>query len=765
MKVPTEFTTFISNLVSVPKQAEFIFRFLMAALIIVLMVGLLAFPIPGRDQLQIEEGKVAPRDIFSQRPISYDSQIRTDEVGERQAQAVLTQYDNEERRIRRQQVERAHQILEFVSVVRDDPYATPELQNDYLFAIQDLSLSPESTIAILGMPNENWAMAVREIPTALDRAMREDIYDYSLVTIRSRAMSYIEIDGEDGVIDEEVAQVVEEFVKELIQPNYIRNQERTEQMRAEARSNVDPQNVTLEQGEVILRAGEVVGPEDVEVLQALGRLQSEWSWSDVARALLFTLLLMALVVLAALRLQPQILYDLQTLGLITAIIALWLITAKIMIINQPWLPYLYPIAAFSMMLLLFMELRVAIIFLAALILVVYYLDMTNVPLLPYMTIGPLLGSIVLGKAERPVAFLWSAVAIMLGNLFARMTFDLSAPTNLVWFAWIALLNGGLAAGLALISYLVLGNLFGIITSLQLTELSRPTHPLLRQLLMKSSGTYHHTIVVSNLAERAAESIGADAFLARVGAYYHDIGKTVRPYFFAENILDGESPHDKLDPETSAQIIISHVTDGLDLAQKYRLPPRIQDCIREHHGSALVKYFYIQAQNDAPEGVEIDAEKYRYPGPSPQSKETAILLLADTCEAAVRAIRPESKEALAALIERLINDRLSDGDLDECDLTFKELQTVKGVFLHVLLGMHHPRVSYPESDQDKAPTPSTSDTKSEHPIESHSAIKEIDLSEVKSIDEFDQIGDDYSEDTDDFLLIDDRVDAGVELISE
>src|SRR5690606_10324269 len=221
---------------------------------------------------------------------------------------------------------------------------------------------------------------------------------------------------------------------------------------------------------------------------------------------------------------------------------------------------------------------------------------------PYLCLGSLVGAMVLGRAERLSAFLWAGVAVALVNWLTmaacRAPFEAFTTARLLPLHVVVFLNGGLSASVAMIGYFVLGNLFGITTPLQLTELSRPTHPLLRQLLLKASGTYHHTILVSNLAERAAAAIGADALLVRVGAYYHDIGKTVRPYFFGENILDGSSPHEKLDPLTSAQIIISHVKDGVDLAQKYKLPDRIQDFIREHHGQSLVKYFFVQAQRDA-----------------------------------------------------------------------------------------------------------------------------------------------------------------------
>jgi putative nucleotidyltransferase with HDIG domain len=262
----------------------------------------------------------------------------------------------------------------------------------------------------------------------------------------------------------------------------------------------------------------------------------------------------------------------------------------------------------------------------------------------------------------------------------------------------------------LIGYFLLGNLFGITTPLQLTELSRPTHPLLRQLLLKASGTYHHTILVSNLAERAAATIGADALLVRVGAYYHDIGKTVRPYFFAENILDGSSPHEKLDPLTSAQIIISHVKDGVDLAQKYKLPDRIQDFIREHHGRSLVKYFYLQAQQQKSTMVRrLSTRRISVIQGRTRSRETAVLMLADTCEAAVRAMRPASREELELMVDRLIDERIASGELNESNLTFRELQIVKEVFLHVLQGVHHPRIRYPDNAKTPAleaatPTP-------------------------------------------------------------
>jgi putative nucleotidyltransferase with HDIG domain len=257
-----------------------------------------------------------------------------------------------------------------------------------------------------------------------------------------------------------------------------------------------------------------------------------------------------------------------------------------------------------------------------------------------------------------------------------------------------IVNGALSASLSLIGLFLAGTLLGVTTSLQLLELARPTQPLLRELLLRAPGTYHHSLMVSNLAEQAAERIGADALLTRVGAYYHDVGKMVRPYFFVENQMDGINLQDRLDPRTSAQIIINHVKDGLDLAKKHRLPYDVRAFIPEHQGAGLIKYFYHRALDQADDPAQVDEKDYRYPGPKPQSKETAIVLLADSCEAAVRAAHPNSVEEIDKIVHRIINEKLAGGDLDECDLTTRDLDQIRKAFVEMLHGVFHPRIKYP-----------------------------------------------------------------------
>jgi len=202
-------------------------------------------------------------------------------------------------------------------------------------------------------------------------------------------------------------------------------------------------------------------------------------------------------------------------------------------------------------------------------------------------------------------------------------------------------------------------------------------------------------MVSNLAEQAAERIGADALLTRVGAYYHDVGKMVRPYFFVENQVDGVNFQDRLDPRISVQIIIRHVQDGLDLARKYRLPRDVRAFIPEHQGTGIIKFFYHQALERAEDPSQVDEADFRYPGPKPQRKETAIVMLADSCEAAVRAAHPASGEEIGKVVRRIINEKLTSGELDECDLTARDLDQIRGAFVEMLQGVFHPRIKYPE----------------------------------------------------------------------
>jgi putative nucleotidyltransferase with HDIG domain len=233
--------------------------------------------------------------------------------------------------------------------------------------------------------------------------------------------------------------------------------------------------------------------------------------------------------------------------------------------------------------------------------------------------------------------------------------------------------------------------------MKLIELSNPNHPLLRKILTEAPGTYHHSLMVANLAESACEAIGANGLIARVGCYYHDIGKTRRPNFFIENQINNENPHDRLAPEKSADIIIAHVQDGVNVLKKYRIPKEIIEIAEQHHGTTLLRYFYHRAMQD---GQVVKEEEFRYPGPKAQTKESAVVGIADSVEAAVRSLKQPTPEQIENLVKNIIDNRLQDGQLNECDLTLKEVEIILHTLCESVKGIFHSRIEYPDMTKQK-----------------------------------------------------------------
>ncbi len=669
----------------------------------IVLIALLAWELPYGSRLLLHPGDIAPFTVVAPKHLTYESKVLTEQARERAAQQVPEQYDLEEATIRRQQVALARDALAQASEIRSHVDDTLINKTDDLMAIPALNIDAQTVVQVLSLTDEQWAQVVREVPIALDRVMRMEIRETTINQARRNVPNVI-----SSALDDVSSDVVIQLVRNLIRPNSFYNAERTEALRAEARATVPTQYATLTEGETVIRSGDKATALQAEALAVLSGLQSEWDFWTVVRSTVFGILVLTLTIVALLRVRRRLRENPREQALMLVVTVIWLLAAKFMMVNHPWLPFFYPLAAYGILISVLCDLRSAQVLITMFTLVLLYMLPGNAAVVIYQAAGATTAILIVGRAERLSLFLWAGMGVAVTNLAVMVAmfapFVGYSSTMIAEMLLVSAINGTLAAAIALIGYFLLGNLFGITTPLQLTELSRPTHPLLRQLLLKASGTYHHTILVSNLAERAAAAIGADALLVRVGAYYHDIGKTVRPYFFAENILDGSSPHEKLDPLTSAQIIISHVKDGVDLAQKYKLPARIQDFIREHHGRSLVKYFYLQAQRQHDGETPIAEADFRYPGPNPRSRETAVLMLADTCEAAVRAMRPASREELEMIVNRLIDERIASGELNDSNLTFHELQIVKDVFLQVLQGVHHPRILYP--DNARSPTSTT-----------------------------------------------------------
>ena len=668
-------------------------RAILSGLLFVLVVsGILVFQFLPMDRVILDEGDVSDSDIRAPHEITYVSQILTEEARARAEAAVRDIYDPPDARVARQQVTKVRQILDYVDSVRQDSYARPEQQRQWIEGIPDLSLSAAVIDQILSLPEEDWQAVRAETISVVDQAMREEIRGSQLDQARRRVSTLVGLE-----LSEVEAGIVSDLARDLIKSNSFYNAEKTNEAKRLARESVQPVSRTIAEGEIILREGDIVTPLDVEALSVLGLRQAGIEWQGVVGTVIFVLLIAIVLGLYLFRFQQEYWVRWPRMLLLLLLLVLFILAAKLMVSDQAILSYLLPTAALSMLLTVLLGPQLAITVTVLFSMVVGFMAGGSLELAVYALVGGLIASLSLVRVERLNAFLWAGVYVALANLAVILAFRLPNQdydaVRLLTLAGFSLVNGGLSASLTLAGFYLLGTLFNITTSLQLMELARPTHPLLRQLLLKAPGTYHHTILVSNMAEEAAGRIGADALLARVGAYYHDIGKTIRPYFFVDNQVEGVNVHERLDPRTSAQIVISHVKDGLDLAKRHRLPRKIRDFIPQHHGTSLATYFYQQARES--EGDEVNEEDFRYPGPKPQTKETAIVMLADICEAAVRAERPASIEEIEELVREIIGSKVLAGQLDECDLTLRDLDEIRNAFVNILQGVFHPRIKYPE----------------------------------------------------------------------
>ncbi|MEJ2209398.1 MAG: HDIG domain-containing protein [Anaerolineae bacterium] len=665
---------------------------LAAAISAVLLVDFLP-----SNRVLLNAGDVSRVEILAPSDLTYESEIRTRQAREAQAASVQEIYDPPDAMVARQQEIRARQVLDFFSTVREDAYALPEQKQRWLAAVPDLSLSTTTLTRTLLLDEEDWLEVRDETVRVLSRVyVNAEIRENQVDRTRQRLPTLV-----DHSMSDEQAEVVNDIAGGLVTANTFYNAARTEEARQQAREATEPVNVTIHQGEAIVRDGSLVRATDIEALDAYGLRQQAVPWQSVAGTIILAVMATIVAELMIFRLEPELWQRWRRAIVTLLLIVLFVAASKLMLpLNDSVVPYLYPLPALSMLLTILFGTPLGMALGVVVGLIGTYVAGGSLEITIYLLVGTLIGALALGQAERLKAFLRAGLAVALANAAVIFVFGLLTPQQDVLrttiHALVGVVMGGLAASLTLAAFFGLSTLLDVITPFQLMELSRPTHPLFRQLLLKAPGTYHHTLLVANMAEEAAERIGADGLLARVGTYYHDIGKTVRPYFYTENRVGTVNPHERLDPRTSAQIILSHVSDGLELAKKYHLPSAVRAFIPEHHGTGMTLAFYRMAVNEAGgDGHQVDEKDFSYAGPKPQSRETAITMLADSCEARVRSAEPSSLAEIEHIVADTIKSRLDQGQLDECDLTLHDLKEVQAAFVSVLKGVFHPRVKYPE----------------------------------------------------------------------
>lgn len=650
----------------------------------------------------LQPGEVAGQDILAPYPLTITSQVLTDEARREAAAGVAGVYDPPESQVTRDQLDRLNATLEFIDAVRADEFASSEEKTADLLTMSELELDEQGAQAILDLSDARWQAVKLEAIAVLEQVMRTEIRPDRVEQVRRSIPALVSIS-----MPQDQANMVVQLVSQFVAPNSLLNEEATEAARQRAREEVAPVTLSFVEGETIVGRGQVVRELDIEALQAYQLLEPPNIWQEIAvRAVLVTLLGFGLA-LYTYRAHPNRLQDLKLVSTLTLGTVVFAFGMQFMVPGRTVLPYIFPAATLPMLAAVLFGPGMGVMTSFVLGALAGFMGARGLELGLYVAISGVMGALLIGEAERLGSFFWAGLASALGSVAIIVVFRLPDPaTDALGKATLVgagLLSGLLSASLAFGLLLLIGALLGITTNLQLLELARPDHALLQNLLRNAPGTYQHSLQVANLAEQAARAIGANALLTRVGALYHDIGKVNRPQFFIENQVAGQNIHEQLDPATSASVILSHVEDGLELARRHRLPKVIQDFIPEHHGRLEVSFQY-QAALEAAGGDEksIDRKHFTYSGPRPQSRETALLMLADGVEARARAESPKDEQEIESIVRWVIQERVAAGQLDRTELTLKDLDTIRRSFTNTLKGMYHPRIRYPEADQEQLP---------------------------------------------------------------
>jgi len=512
-------------------------------------------------------------------------------------------------------------------------------------------------------------------------------------------------------------EIVTEIARISIMPNRFFDKKATEDAKVEAKQNTPP--VMIKQGDVVVKAGQVINEGLYEKLDSLGLLQERKNYlPQLGVLLLAAILTLALYgygeLTAAGAAQKRTNAHWFMLLLIFALNLLLMHVASLMHSEEwPFAGYLAPIAMGSILVTLLLDMHLGIVssFLFTLLAsVVLNVEQEHIFDFRYGFVAAVVSFtavLAIHRASQRSSILKAGIMVSLFGAVAVLALMLVDPepnrSQLIQSEIFVLASGLLTAVLVIGLMPFFEVTFGILSALKLVELANPNHPLLRKLLTETPGTYHHSLMVGNLSEAAAEAVGANGLLCRVGSFYHDVGKTKRPLYFIENQNASGNPHDKLDPKVSASIIIAHARDGADMLKAHKLPKPIRDIAEQHHGTTFLKYFYYKAVKQAQEqGAEIDftEDDYRYPGPKAQSKEAAIVGIADCVEAAVRSLNHPKVEQIEDMIAKIIKDRLDDQQFNECDLTMRELDKIAESLKETVIGMFHSRIEYPDDKELK-----------------------------------------------------------------
>ncbi len=664
---------------------------LLTLLLLVAIIG--ADDLPPRLGLRV--GQPSPRDIEAPRTIDFEDTERTEAArvdARRSVPPAMRPVPGQVAAVRAAAL-RAFTGIDQVRAARIWP------PTERVAAIKRATGLPVSEVAAAAAANatkNDLAAAQRVALSAVDQILADGVREGDLAAARERARVIVRL----AALPPGLLALASEVAAAALRPTLEVDVAKTAERRATADDVVMPVRVRVQRGESILRKGDVVTPTHLTILAMAGLYPSRITWTAFGGLTIIIALLLLATGVYLRQYEPEIWATSRYLVLWSLIVVGTVLLAQTL--GAPrFSDYLMPAALGSMLLGILLRPRLGIFTAGVLAVLVGLVADRQLAPVVVAFVGGIVGVFATRQIHRRSDFGVAGLLVAVANAGAAAGIGLvdGTPTSvLAMNAGYAGANGLLVAVMAIGILPFLEQLFGLITPIKLLELANPAHPLLRRLQLEAPGTYHHSIMVGNLAEAAAEAVGADALLVRVGTYYHDVGKLRRPAFFVENQMGIENPHEKMAPSLSALTVASHVRDGLDLAKEYGLPQTIADFIPQHHGTTRLAYFYHQALE---RGDAIDEAAFRYEGPKPQTRETAIVMLADAAEAAVRSLTRPTPDRLEEVVRRLIREKLEDGQLDECGLTFRDLDRIAAAFVRILTGIMHPRLEYPDLEGELA----------------------------------------------------------------
>lgn len=668
-----------------------------------------------KETFEIKEFQIAPEAIRSLKTV--EDTVKTEQERERAAREVEPVYQfSEEVSKNRQAI--ATSIFDLFIDVKEGANLTSEdgseVQMDKLIGdvrknlaaleeeVPDLQLSDEVIASLLTGDVETLEAIQQAVVDIIGSELAKPLRTTDLTLAKYEVERQIRLANK---IPEDLEQPVIMVARSLIIETETIHKERTALRVEEARNAVEP--IRILQGQVIVREGQVVDREVYRQLELAGLLTNQSSIKPLVALILFVIAMSTIVLMHFYMWDERNIVKKKALAIVMVVFLLLIILMKLIALIEPefdlFIAFLLPTALAAMLVRLLTNERLALMIsiiiaaTAGIMLQDGYAAIVQMEIALYILFGSITSLYLLGNVTRRSTILRASFGVSLSNLLFIAFYLLMTQTTyelkeLIFYAVAAVTSGVLSGALTIGLLPFFETSFRLLSDMKLIELSNPNHPLFKKVLTEAPGTYHHSVMVANLADAACESIGANGLLARVGCYYHDVGKTVRPGFFIENQLGAQNPHDQLPPEKSKEIIIAHAEDGAKLLEKYKMPREIVDIARQHHGTSLLKFFLFKARESGEDVVEAD---YRYTGPKPQTKEIAIISIADSVEAAVRSMKEPTSEKIESLVKSIVNDKLSDGQFDECDLSMKELKKVERVICKTLNGIFHNRIEYPK----------------------------------------------------------------------